>query len=93
MRKVFDWFILFLFLGSIVVFIGWTINKNMPTLEPGDDVVTCIIDSAYIKKPQSVADYKPVYVYHTNCGHNLYTEHEAYKKGDTITYIYKHMKK
>ena len=66
---------------------------NVPKVEPGDDIVTCIVDSAYIKKPESVADYKPVHVFHTNCGHNLYSERESYKKGDTITYIYKQIKR
>jgi hypothetical protein len=61
-----------------------------PKIEPGDKVVKCTIDSTSIQLPQSVMDIEPKYCYYTKCGQRIITSRKnAYKIGDTITYVYK----
>jgi hypothetical protein len=62
-------------------------------IEPGDKVVTCIIDSMSILRPISVLDIQPKYYYYTDCGTKFSCNSDnIYKIGDTITYVYKKVK-
>jgi hypothetical protein len=68
--------------------IGCVSNPN--TIEKGDVVVKCVIDSIDVKQERSTIEIGPYYTYYTDCGEQLTTKNNmVYKIGDTITYVYK----
>ncbi len=60
------------------------------TIEPGDTVVKCVIDSIEMKQERSTIEVGPYYTYYTDCGEKITTKNNlVYEVGDTITYVYK----
>lgn len=83
----------FIFITLFSVFITSCNGKNH-TIEDGDKIVKCVIDSQYSKQPESTLQIDPTYVYITDCGNRITTNrNDVYKIGDTITYVYKKQKK
>jgi hypothetical protein len=67
--------------------------QNQNRIEPGDKIVKCVIDSAWVKQPIAINELTPKYFYKTNCGDKFSTDRpDVYKVGDTVTYIYKKVK-
>ena len=64
-----------------------------PTIEPGDKVVKCVIDSMSMEGPRSTIESNYHYYYYTDCGERVITNrNDVYKIGDTVTYVYKKIK-
>jgi hypothetical protein len=82
------WFVLISFVAFLL---SGCENRNR--IEPGDKVVKCVIDSAWVKQPVAINELTPKYYYKTDCGEKFSTDRsDIYKIGDTITYIYKKVK-
>jgi hypothetical protein len=63
------------------------------TIEPGDIVVKCVIDSLDVKPYVSTIEPYPIYTYYTDCGEKIVTRNnQVYHIGDTVTYVYKKKK-
>ena len=77
-----------LLLSSLLLTIGCSQTPN--TIEPGDTVVKCVIDSIEMKQERSTIEVGPYYTYYTDCGEKITTKNNlVYEVGDTITYVYK----
>jgi hypothetical protein len=80
-----------IFLSSLLLTLGCSQKPN--TIEPGDIVVKCVIDSIDVKQERSSIEVGPYYTYYTDCGEKLTTKNNLiYNIGDTITYVYKRKK-
>lgn len=81
-----------IFLSLSLLTIGCSQTPN--TIEPGDTIVKCVIDSIEMKQERSTIEVGPYYTYHTDCGEKITTKNNlVYKVGDTITYVYKRVKR
>ena len=81
MKKIF-WF-------SILITIFVSCYKH-PTIEPGDIVKKCVIDTMYITESPSTIEFGKRYNYKTDCDELIMTRRsDVYEIGDTITYVYK----
>jgi hypothetical protein len=79
-------------ISSLLLTIGCSQKPN--TIEPGDTVVKCVIDSISIQQERSTIEVGPYYTYYTDCGEKITTKNNSvYKIGDTITYDYKRVKR
>ena len=68
-------------------------SRTPETIEPGDIVVKCVIDSVEVRTERSTIEYGPYYTYYTDCGERITTKNNlVYNIGDTITYVYKRKK-
>lgn len=64
-------------------------TKEM-TIEKGDIVSICIVDSVWTKQSLSTLDYEPTFYSKTTCGNILTSKgRQVYQKGDTITFVKK----
>ena len=82
------WFVMIGFIAFLV-----TGFNPRPTIEPGDKVVKCVIDSMSMEGPRSTIESNYHYYYYTDCGERVITNrNDVYKIGDTITYVYKKVK-
>lgn len=70
----------------IVLFSLFIISCDKEKVD-GEVILTCVIDSVWVKKPKSTIEYEIVFYYKTDCGNTLTTRrHMTYQKGDTIFY-------
>jgi len=82
------------FLLPLLLFSIIGCGRTPNTIEPGDVVVKCVIDSVDVKQERSTIEVGPYYTYYTDCGEKLTTKNNSvYKIGDTITYVYKRNKR
>jgi len=91
-----DWSMIFVVLWFIIigtVALLFSGCGSQPTIEPGDRVVKCVIDSMSMEGPRSTIESNYHYYYYTDCGERVITNrNDVYKIGDTVTYVYKKIK-
>jgi len=76
---------LFLIFGTIFI-ISCCDKKSLN--DDKEVLFTCVVDSVWVKKPNSSIEYDIVFYYKTDCGNVLTTRQKMiYSKGDTITYL------
>lgn len=81
-------------LGILLLYSIVGCGRTPNTIEPGDTIVKCVIDSIEMKQEHSTIEVGPYYTYHTDCGEKITTKNNlVYKVGDTITYVYKRVKR
>jgi hypothetical protein len=86
------WITLWFVMIGLIAFLVTGCNPR-PTIEPGDKVVKCVIDSMSMEGPRSTIESNYHYYYYTDCGERVITNrNDVYKIGDTITYVYKKVK-
>lgn len=74
----------------ILVFSVLISSCTLPTIEKGDIVKYCVIDTFYTSESLSTLEYGTKYHYVTNCNQVITTRRNGiYHIGDTITYVIK----
>jgi len=92
-KNNFEWVITIIILVLITLLaISIAGCSEVPKIEPGDKVEKCVIDSVYVTNSRSTIEPESIYHYKTSCGYVLVTKRNAYKIGDTITYVFKKTK-
>jgi hypothetical protein len=92
-KNNFEWVITAIII-TLIVILGILISGcgEVPKIEAGDKVEKCVIDSVYITNSRSTIEPELIYHYSTSCGYEIITKRNAYKIGDTITYVFKKIK-
>ena len=79
-----------LILSSVILL---SCERKVTTIEDGDIVSICVVDSVWCKQPVSTLEFEPTYFYRTTCNNTLITKtYQAYQKGDTIKFVKKNKK-
>ena len=78
-------------MNKLILFLSVLISScTLPTIEKGDIVKYCVIDTFYTSESPSTLEYGTRYHYITNCGQTIVTRRNGvYHIGDTITYVIK----
>jgi glutamine phosphoribosylpyrophosphate amidotransferase len=92
-KNNFEWIITAIII-TLIVILGILISGcgEVPKIETGDKVEKCVVDSVYVTNSRSTIEPESIYHYKTSCGYVLVTKRNAYKIGDTITYVFKETK-
>lgn len=79
-----------LILSSVILL---SCERKVTTIEDGDIVSICVVDSVWCKQSVSTLEFEPTYFYRTTCNNTLITKtYQAYQKGDTIKFVKKNKK-